>query len=530
MSSGNAATLVTGAYHIHSTRSDGSGSVDAIAAAASRAGLQFIIVTDHGDGTSPLEPAYRHGVLCIDAVEISTEGGHVVALGLTSPSPFPLAGETEDVIEDIHRFGGVAIAAHPDSTRPALSWRARGVAAVDGLEWFNADTEWRLHPPKVLAAAAARAMFRPSESVAVLFGRSQRSLERWDAAQPRRPTFSIAALDAHARIGADTSGHTASSSMSLRFPGYETMFRTVVQTVRLDRPLNGDAKADAAAVLAAISVGRSFSLVTAYADAPRGLEFWGTESSSSRTELSGRLPGEGPVTLHAAVPHITGVRLVLFGNGREIASGSNVLDHQTSVPGFYRVEARLGNRPMPWIVSNAIQIGTAPAQPPPNQRGPSPALAQAVRIPPGSWVIEKEPSSAATVRLEHDAVRLEYRLGGGVPAGQYVALASGSSGAEAIERIEFTATSPRPLRISLQVRSPTGQRWRRSVYVDQQPRLISVALAELDPVDRRSSMRPIAARVQSILLVIDTVNARPGDSGEVLFRDLAFRPARGGAR
>ena len=53
--------LVSGAYHIHSRRSDGSGDIDAIAAAAARAGLQFIIVTDHGDATrAPDPPAYRH--------------------------------------------------------------------------------------------------------------------------------------------------------------------------------------------------------------------------------------------------------------------------------------------------------------------------------------------------------------------------------------------------------------------------------------------------------------------------------------
>ena len=76
-------TPVRGAIHIHTRRSDGTGTVDDIARAASRAGLNFVILTDHGDGTrEPDTPAYRSGVLCIDAVEISTASGHVVALGL----------------------------------------------------------------------------------------------------------------------------------------------------------------------------------------------------------------------------------------------------------------------------------------------------------------------------------------------------------------------------------------------------------------------------------------------------------------
>ena len=81
-----------GVFHVHSDRSDGSAAVRDIAAAAARAGLQFVIFTDHGDGTrAPDPPIYESGVLCIDAVEISTSGGHYIALGLPV-SPYPLGG------------------------------------------------------------------------------------------------------------------------------------------------------------------------------------------------------------------------------------------------------------------------------------------------------------------------------------------------------------------------------------------------------------------------------------------------------
>src|SRR4051812_14153633 len=68
---------IPGILHIHTTRSDGRGTPDEIAAAAARAGVSFIVFTDHGDATrTPDVPAYRSGVLCLDAVEISTAGGH----------------------------------------------------------------------------------------------------------------------------------------------------------------------------------------------------------------------------------------------------------------------------------------------------------------------------------------------------------------------------------------------------------------------------------------------------------------------
>ena len=111
------AAPVRGAIHVHTRRSDGTGTADDVAAAAARAGLKFVILTDHGDGMrEPDSPAYRHGVLCIDAVEISTASGHVVALGLPR-APYSLGGETRDVVEDVRRLGGMAIA----RTRPRRS-------------------------------------------------------------------------------------------------------------------------------------------------------------------------------------------------------------------------------------------------------------------------------------------------------------------------------------------------------------------------------------------------------------------------
>ena len=122
-------TPVRGAIHIHTRRSDGTGTVDDVARAASRAGLTFVILTDHGDGTrEPDTPSYRSGVLCIDAVEISTASGHVVALGLPRTT-YPLGGETRDVVEDI-------APARRNGHRRA-SGIAEAAVALDRLESFR---------------------------------------------------------------------------------------------------------------------------------------------------------------------------------------------------------------------------------------------------------------------------------------------------------------------------------------------------------------------------------------------------------
>src|SRR5438874_13804427 len=111
---------VPGVIHVHTSRSDGLGSPDEVAAAAARAGLKFVVFTDHGDATrTPDPPMYRSGVLCLDGVEVSTKGGHYVALDMPA-SPYPLHGEARDVVEDVRRLGGFGIAAHPDSPKPQL--------------------------------------------------------------------------------------------------------------------------------------------------------------------------------------------------------------------------------------------------------------------------------------------------------------------------------------------------------------------------------------------------------------------------
>ena len=149
------ATTARGAFHVHSSRSDGSGTVDAIAAAAARAGLQFVILTDHGDATrAPEAPRYIGGVLTIDGVELNTTAGHFAAVGMTQ-SPYPIAGTPRDVIADVHRLGGFGVAAHGASPRASLSWREWD-APIDGLEWINSDSEWRDESRLSIARALLR--------------------------------------------------------------------------------------------------------------------------------------------------------------------------------------------------------------------------------------------------------------------------------------------------------------------------------------------------------------------------------------
>src|SRR5688572_4895342 len=286
---------IRGAIHIHTRRSDGSGSVDDVARAASRAGLNFVILTDHGDGTrEPDSPAYRNGVLCIDAVEISTASGHVVALGLPR-TPYSLGGETRDVVEDIRRLGGMAIAAHPASAREQLRWTDWSVP-IDGLEWVNADSEWRDEPLRAFARTLLTYPFRKPETLATLLDRPQASLTRWDELTAQHRVVAMAGADAHARIPLTSVGDPYDNRISLPLPGYEQIFRAFSISLP-EVKLTGEPRADATAVLDAIRKGGVFSSIDALAG-PVSFSFAASDSGN-RVAMGEDFISRGPVTFQA---------------------------------------------------------------------------------------------------------------------------------------------------------------------------------------------------------------------------------------
>src|SRR5262249_8649090 len=150
-------------------------------------------------------PTYRQGVLCLDGVEVSTTGGHYAAVDLGA-TPYPLGGESRDVIEDVHRLGGFGIAAHPDSPKQELAWWD-WTAHVDGIETLNLDTSWRVQRAQGgwrgkarLANAVATFPFRPEATIGTLLTASDQAKQTWIRLAGERPTVALGALDAHARI------------------------------------------------------------------------------------------------------------------------------------------------------------------------------------------------------------------------------------------------------------------------------------------------------------------------------------------
>jgi hypothetical protein len=513
--------------HVHTRRSDGAGTIDDVAAAAARAGLQFVILSDHGDGSGTREPpSYRSGVLCIDAVEIRTTGGHVVGLGLPE-APYPLGGEPHAVLEDIRRLGGLSIAAHPDSARAQLRW-VDWDGNFDGLEWLNADSEWRDERSLDLARALLTYPFRRAATLSRLLDRPEEVLTRWDSLTRRRRVVAVAASDAHARVGTDSDA--AAGVASLLVPSYEQIFRTLSISTPLVRRM-GSAEDDARAVTDAIGHGQVYSTIDGLAG-PAVFSF-SAVSGSHKVAAGGALPIDGPVEFRVETNAPPGAQIALFRDGTIVATSAPPLLHETSSPGVYRTEVRLadapGHPPVPWVISNPIYVGAnATAQLPLRERGETVRVPFYTDGPVPDWRIEKSPRSQGSLdavpRTGGTELSLHYALGD-LSESPYVAIvAPVGKGMAGFNRVSFKARAAGPMRVSVQLRAPDetrDRRWRRSVYLDDIEQTITVFLDEMTPVRDGSGSLELPA-VRDLLFVVDTVNSRPGSSGQVWLDEITF--------
>lgn len=521
--------VIRGAYHIHSTASDGTGDLDEIAGAAARAGLQFVILTDHGDGTrTPAAPHYRSGVLCIEAVEINTAAGHLVALG-ARPSAYPLAGTGRAVLEDVHRLGGTDVAAHPGSPRDSLKWTAWDLP-IDGLEWLNADSEWRDELLGSLGRLLLTGALRPAETLASILDRPADVMSRWDALTRHARVVGLAGADAHARLGFRRQTEPY-EGWHLRIPSYEASFRTFALRVPLDVPLSGDARRDAADIIMRLRGGRTFTIVDGLAT-PGTFEF--TATSADRTARMGDyLDVVGDVMLHVRMAGPPGARMVVLKDGVSIFDTTEPETHLgvTTEPAVYRIEVHVpgasGNPPVPWLVSNPIYVGLRHV----HERGRPTARRPAIRARDGidiaTWTREASPGSSSSLEAAAPAdgeVAWPWHvaLAGGVPAGQYAAIRFPLEGLTGHDRLELRARADRPMRVWLQVRTRGGERWGRTVYLDDVFRAEDVFFDEFEPLGVTSTEAPPLDAVDAVLLVVDTLNTRPGFAGRLQIAALSL--------
>jgi len=346
----------SGVVHIHTDLSDGRGTPAEVLAAGRRAGADFIVITDHNRmdpeifdhlDRTPGDP------LVILGSEVSTEAGHMLAIGIRPPT-FRFSGTLSEVLDDIRYLGGCAFTAHPTSPRGETRFTRESEPGSWGVEVVNGDSAWREASPLALSLAAWTYPVSPAFALARTLGAFGEERALWDRVLARRFAPGIGGADAHGRI-------PVSRTSSVPLPSYEALFGLVRTVVQLDEPLSTNPTIARAAIVKALCSGSSVIAIPSLAD-PRGFSF-AARGPAGEEHGPGTTVRFGPgTTLRLGGPMPEGTTLRLIEGGKQVATGTGSLEFPVASPGVYRAEAYTRGETTPWILSNPISVLTGESE------------------------------------------------------------------------------------------------------------------------------------------------------------------------
>jgi len=339
---------LVGGIHLHSVYSDGSGTLREITAAAARAGLDYIIMTDHDSRRAAEDgwQGWRDGVLVIVGVEISCQHrSHVVVLGEADVAGLRFK-PLRRVLFDLTRQGAWALVAH---AHPAHIM-GYSLKAGELHEWevpgFCGVELWSLMHDICDGLTPWRIPSFPYTWRRRIRGPHPGTVAHWDRITQDRRFVAIGSLDNHA---------IAVPVVGKRILPYEEVFRALRTHVLVDETT--EAADDADRLIRAILAGRCFIALDATAEA-RGFRFEAVpEAGGPALAMGQERTWTGPVrlTVHSPRP----AHLILRRNGEPAAEAdAQALDHRAETPGVYRVEAHLAG--LPWVYTNPIYLRAKP--------------------------------------------------------------------------------------------------------------------------------------------------------------------------
>jgi hypothetical protein len=243
-----------GNLHIHTSYSDGGGSVEDIVKAARGAGLDFIVLHDHSYLTRlHLEDeGYHKGLLVLVGSEIGYRFHHYLAFNIKKQiddkdlSP-------QEVIDHVNRQGGFGFIAHPFEkgmpfldNRKAYTWNDWSVKGYTGICIWNFTSRWKENV-KTLWHGIFHLLFKKY----TLKGPSKKTLSTWDNLCLKRKVVAIGGSDAHA------------SSVKVGFLRikpftYKYLLGTINTHILTPRPLVGNKETDRATVYNSLIRGSCF--------------------------------------------------------------------------------------------------------------------------------------------------------------------------------------------------------------------------------------------------------------------------------
>jgi len=326
---------IVGAYHIHTTFSDGRKSVEEVARIASQETLNFIILTDHGhpNRESFQSQGWKEGVLVLSGTEISSNRGHLVGLGFEKTDQ-NFSHTAEEAVFQLRSQGGFSIIAHPYSK---TSWTWGTTADYGGIEIISADGILKRNIVSSIPYWPTL-LFRPTFFLCKILKRPKKNLRKWDSLCQHHPVYGYYSADAHLL--------------------YRLLFSAIRIHIPLSKPLQRDFVEAKHQVYGALAKGNFYNAIDAAAQSD-GFRFW-MESGTQTIPMGSSALIESSTILHVVSPPGIKTHIRVVRDGQTFHQSDNEsLSCKVDAPGVYRVEAYLRERtPMrqdvPWILSNPI--------------------------------------------------------------------------------------------------------------------------------------------------------------------------------
>jgi hypothetical protein len=314
-----------GAWHVHTSRSDGRGDLAQVVRAARESGLQFVVIADHNVLANE-DAGWHDGVLVVPATEISAPYGHVVGTGL--PRELTREERQKDALGTVARLGGEAVLAHPfHPGRPFTRWSRDDWT---GMEVVSNDSFWGLvlrdHAWWRAALALLRLPWDPGRAMLSFYQDPSRELARHDAASARRPVALLCASDAHG------------------WPTYGAAFEAF--SMHVPAAVTGSGPADVEAVRRALLDGSGACVLDARGPAS-GIRL-SVAPAGDRIELRATVPPKARVAWHLLRDGAPVGTLSASPSGWAWSCGG------PCPRGAWRVEGRIDGEP--WIFTSAVRI------------------------------------------------------------------------------------------------------------------------------------------------------------------------------
>ena len=240
----------TGAIHIHSVCSDGTGDVRKISAEAKKAGLDWVIITDHNNFDA--EEGIFNGVTVIKGEEISPDDSdHYLALGINKQLDFN--DNPQINVNSVKENGGFGFAAHPDESDrrknkyEPINWTDKNVIP-DGIEIWNWFSAWgdNFDTSNIFTIAYAY-LFKNK----LVKKPNRKTLDWWDKINKDSENIvpAIGGIDAHAL--------KVKYIIPLTIFPYQSMFKTILNETALKEPLADDFETRKKQILNALKNGNN---------------------------------------------------------------------------------------------------------------------------------------------------------------------------------------------------------------------------------------------------------------------------------